>query len=361
MSKARPVLSFGTLTTPLAKAQTQAVIDRLQNEHPRLACQMTIVPAPSRSAALTREPFFAASAADVQYLEEQLVAKVFRFVVVRAGDLVLPLREGVTYAAVPARYTPFDAFLNRQGMILDDMPDQVVIGVMNLRTKIQMKALWPRLNFRIIPGGIDHALELFLRHCELDGLVVPAATAEHLGIQGIVSEIFYPEMMLPSSGQGILVVLGREDDHEGCKLLKSLHSEASFLEMEAEHAYMQRFASDQDLPVSVLAQVDRNRICITGAIASLHSTANQEVIEGKALHASQLGTELAEKLLLSGEAVIDLLEADFPDGLPEEFDADEAMADETVELFTGDHQLENSDFLPDEIPDEVPDDLPPRS
>jgi hydroxymethylbilane synthase len=356
MSKARPALSFGTLPTPLAKAQTQAVIDRLQDHHARLACQMTIVPSPPTSTAASSEPYFAATAAEVQYLEDQLLAKEFRFVVIRAADIVLPLREGVTYAAVPARDTPFDAFLNRQGLILDDMPDRVVIGVLNLRTKIQMKQLWPRFNFRLLQGGIDNALELFLRQCELDGLVVPAASAEHLGIQGIVSEIFYPEMMLPSSGQGILVVLRREEDHEGRKLLKIMHSEASFLEMEAEHAFMQRFASDQDLPVSVLAQVDRNRICVTGAIASLHTPANQETIEGKALHASQLGAELAEKLIMSGESVIDLLEADFPEGLPNEFELDDPDADETVDLLAEGELLEQNEAFPDEISD----DLPPR-
>jgi len=360
MAKARPVLSFGTLATSLAKAQTQAVIDRIQELHPRLTCQMMLVPSPFKSEEPSTEPYYAAASTDVLFLEEQLLAGEYRFVVVRAPDLVLPLREGVTYATVPSRDTPFDAFLNRQGMIPDDMPDNAVVGVLNLRTKAQMKQLWPRLDFRLLTGGIDLALERFLRHCELDGLVVPAACAEHLGIQGIVSEIFYPEMMLPSSGQGILVVLCREDDAEGRELLKDLHSEATYQEMEAEHAFMQRFATDQDLPVSVLAQVDRKHVCIKGAITSMRGTVNQETIEGSASHAKQLGTELAEKLLLNGEAFIDLLEADFPEGLPDDididdFDQDSAVRDDAVDLLVG----EDLEGVAESYQDEISDDLPP--
>ncbi len=314
--KARPVLSFGTLASPLAKAQTQAVIDRIQEVHPRFTCQMIITPSPVRPDENGQEPFLAASAAEVEHLEEQLLAEEFRFVVQRAADLVLPLREGVTYAGTPARSTPFDAFLNRQGLIADEMPDNAVVGVLNLRTKTQMVSLWPRLKIKILPGGLTGALEIFLRRCEVDGLVLPAAVAEHLGIQGIVTELFYPEMMLPSSGQGILVILGREEDKEGRDLLASIHSPATFQEMEAEHAFMQRFASDQDLPVSVLAQVDRKKILVTGAIASLRGTTNRDSAEGPTPNAGQIGADLAEKLLMNGDSVIDLLEADFPDGLP---------------------------------------------
>jgi len=346
MVKSRSVLSFGTLASPLAKAQTQAIISRLQRIHPRLTCQMTIVPSPLELEQHGGEPFLAASAAEVEFLEEQLLGNEFRFVVQRAPDLVLPLREGVTYAAIPARDTPFDAYLNRQGLIADEMPENSLVGVLNLRTKIQMKHLWPRLNFKVINGGLDRALEMFLRRCELDGLVVPAAAAEHLGIQGIVTEIFYPELMLPSSGQGILAILGRQDDQEGREILKHIHSDATFQEMEAEHSYMQRFTSDQDLPVSVLAQVERKKICVTGAIGSMHGSGNQATIEGAATRASQVGTELAEKLLLSGEAFIDLLEADFPDGVPGD-DLDEVMIDDPLA------------DLPDEIDDEIPDDRPP--
>ena len=57
--------------------------------------------------------------------------------------------------------------------------------------------------------------------------MVPAAVTEHLGIQGIVAEIFSPDFILPGPGQGILVVVGRADDQEARELLADLHSDAT--------------------------------------------------------------------------------------------------------------------------------------
>ncbi len=57
-----------------------------------------------------------------------------------------------------------------------------------------MAALWPNLDFEILHGGIDKAMETHMRKAEIDGLIIPAAVTEHLGIQGIVAEIFAPEI-----------------------------------------------------------------------------------------------------------------------------------------------------------------------
>jgi hydroxymethylbilane synthase len=215
------------------------------------------------------------------------------------------------------RDTPYDALLNRKGLIADDLPEGAKVGVLNLRSLAQMHSLWPRLKPELLSGGVDGALETLLRHSAIDALVIPAAAAEHLGIQSIVTEIFYPEMMLPSSGQGILMVLARKKDKDACELLEPLHSEATLQEMKAEHAFMQRFTSDQDLPVSALAQVDREQIQVTGVIASVRgSSLSWATQEGAASDAEAIGCRVAEKLLLESNVVIDLLEADFPDGVP---------------------------------------------
>jgi hydroxymethylbilane synthase len=347
MTRARPVLNFGTLAGSLAKAQTQSVIERLQQAQPRTTCQMTIVPSPVPAEATAGEPFLAAAAAEVEFLEERLLAGEFRLVVIRAADLVLPLRAGVVIAAVPPRDTPFDAFLNREGLICDDVPAGSRIGVLNLRAKVQIQALWPSLEVELLSGGLDAALQVLMRRRDIEGLILPAAATEHLGIQGIVSEIFYPEMMLPSGGQGLLAILAREDDREARDLLASIHSEASQREMEAEHAFLQRFASDQDLPVCVLARVERDHIEIAGAVCSLSSPeCNRTTRRGRAERAGELGVELAESILFSGQALIDLLEADFPDGLPADEDLEADDREVAVPL---DDLVDEDDVLPLEL------------
>ena len=320
------VVSFGCLNTQLAKDQTKVVMDHLQTLSPRLACRLQVIPSPVSSEIVEDEPFLAASAAEVEFLEDQLLAGDFRLAVVRAQDLVLPLRDGLVYAAIPPRDTPFDAFLTRQNTIIDDMADGSVIGVLNLRSRTQMQALWPDLEFRLLRGGVQASLEALLRRCELDGLVLPAAVAENLGLQGIVAEIFNPELILPSGGQGILVVLGHADDAEVRELLTPLHSDETQREMEAEHAFLQRFASDLELPLGVLARCIGGRLTVTGAVGSSDAaTVALQHREGPAEQATALGTALAEAILQSDEALIGLLEAEFPEGLPLDEDEDEPI------------------------------------
>ncbi len=327
------VLSFGCLNTQLAKDQTKAVLDRLQEASPRLVCRMQVVPSPVSPGGRADEAFFAASAAEVEFLEDQLLAGEFRLAVVRAQDLVLPLREGLAQVAIPPRDTPFDAFLTRQSTIIDDMPAGAGIGVLNFRSRTQMQALWPELDFQLLRGGVQNALEALLRRAELDGLVAPAAVAEHLGLQGVVAEIFNPELVLPSGGQGILVVLGRSDDGEVGELLAPIHSAATQSEMEAEHAFLQRFASDLELPVGVLARCDGTRLTVTGAVGTSDAAAAElQQREGPAEQAAQLGDELAASILQSGQTLIGLLEAEFPEGLPGDEDEEEAPEDPDVAL-----------------------------
>ncbi|MDY0109042.1 MAG: hypothetical protein RBT60_03845 [Candidatus Krumholzibacteria bacterium] len=327
------VISFGCLNTQLAKDQTKVVLDRLQEVSPRLAGRLEIVASPVLPEQLAASSFLVADAAEVEFIQTQLLSGAFRLAVLCAQDLTLPLCDGVRIVAVPPRDTPFDAFLTRQSLIIDDMPEGSVIGVLNLRSRTQMQALWPGLVFRQLRGGMQSALEALLRRCELDGLVAPAAVVEHLGLQGIVAEIFNPELILPSGGQGILAVLGRADDSEIAALLAPLHSEPTERELAAEFAFLQRFARDLELPVGVLARCTDDGLTVSSAVGSdAGALASLQQREGPAEQAAVLGIELAEAILAHDDALIGLLEADFPEGLPADDDEQDQDQDQDPDL-----------------------------
>lgn len=339
------VVSFGCLNTQLAKDQTQVVLDRLQAVSPRLTGRVQIVPSPCTPAQLADESFLAASAEEVEFLARELLRGEFRLAVIAAQDLVLPLLDGLEIVAIPRRDTPFDAFLTRQSVIIDDMVDGSVIGVLNLRSRVQMQALWPQLQFRQLRGGMHGALEALLRRCDLDGLCAPAAAVEHLGLQSIVAEIFSPELILPSGGQGILVVVGRADDADARELMAPLHCQATQQEFAAEHAFLHRFASDLELPVGVLARCTGGRVLVTGSVGSSHhAAAALRQREGDEEDAATLGAKLAEDLLHHDEALIGLLEAEFPEGLPGDEDEVDTDVDPDLAVLREFPELDDRDL-----------------
>ena len=319
------VISFGSLASPLARNQTQTVIDRIQDSQPRLTCQLNIWDSPTTAAEKVNEPFVAASRGEMEFLEQQILREQARLVVVEAADMVLPLPEGLAVICVPDRATPFDAYLNRQGLIMDEMEPGSCVGVLSIRSRAQMRSLWPDISFRILRGGVDRAMETHLKKSEIDGLVLPAAVTEHLGIQGIVAEIFAPEFILPGPGQGTLVILGRSNDQEARELLSDIHSPDTAVELESEHSFCRRMISDQDLPVGALARVIGREVAITGTTGP---GTKRIVVNGPTGEAEAVGSGLADQILSRGESFADLLEADFPDGLPEDSDEDVSLLEE---------------------------------
>jgi len=338
-------LSFATLNSPLARNQAQAVIDRLQQRARGLACELDLLESPQPEAERARETFVALSRAEVAFLVQALNEGRTRLLVLEAADL---LGAGLTEAnvvCVPDRAAPFDAFLNRGGLIMDEMAAGARIGVLSQRVRAQLAALWPDLRFRVLHGGVDRAMETHLRRSEIDGLVLPASATEHLGIQGIVAEIFAPEFVLPGPGQGTLVVLARDDDEAARVLLAPLHSEDSAVELAAEAAFHRRMLPDQDLPVAALASVDADGLAIMGATGAGRQRIS---VSGTPAEAEAVGDGLAMQILGRSDTFADLLEADYQEGHAGQADEDAALLDE-IAADEGeaayDHELDDLDDL----------------
>jgi hydroxymethylbilane synthase len=327
------VLSFASLATPLARSQTQSVIDQIQDYLPRVTCQLNVLPSPVPDTTKNSEVFGAVSRDEVQYLAGVLLQDQARLCVIAAADLTAPLPDELVIVCVPDRALPFDAYLNREGLIMDEMEPGSRVGVMSLRSRSQMSALWPDLKFEILRGGVDRAMETHMHESLIDGLVIPAAATEHLGIQGIVAEIFAPEFILPSPRQGILAIVGRAGDHEVRELLAELHSADTAVELATEQAFCSRMISDQDLPVGALAKVEADEVSIVGATGA---GTDRIVVNGGVAEATAVGAGLAQQILSSGESLADLLEAEFPDGLPDDPD-DPAATDEDAEILSEPH------------------------
>lgn len=320
-----PVLIFGSLSSSLVRNQTQSFIDLVHREVSRLSCQLTILPSPQPTEDKDNQVFTAVSAAEVEYLASLIRNKEIHAAVMEVADLPLNPPEGLDILCAPPRFTPFDAYLNRLGSIMDEMDPGSTVGVLSNRSKFQMQHLWPDINFQIMHGGVDKAMETHMRHSEIDGLVLPAAATEHLGIQGIVAEIYEPGFILPGPGQGSLVVMGRSNDYETHKNLAPLHCSATLVEIQAEIAFRRHMISDQDLPVGVLARVTGDEVVIEGATGACR---NRVLVNGPLDQYDEVGAGLAMQIMSTGEALADLLEAEFPDGLPpedEEFDPDASL------------------------------------
>jgi hydroxymethylbilane synthase len=350
--------TLGTLDGRLNRAQTRGVIERLQKRHPQAIFDMVTVTDPESNRASAESIYSAHSPAEVQLLMQRLLNGEFQLLDLSAEDLPLPLPDGLVLAAVPDRDRPYDALLNKEGHIADELPDGSVIGVLSRRSQAQIASLWPALKTRLLAGGAVEALDTYLQGTAVDGLVLPAAVAERLGVQDLVTEIFFPELMLPGAGQGLIALLARAGDTEAAEMAAAVESLQSRYELLGELYFRERICAGQDCPLGVLAQATGEALIITGAVGSPKGDSmNQAVVKGKGSDAQGLGTRLAEQLLLSASSLMDLLEADFPEGLPLDIDDELGPEDEGYEEpdgFSEDRTVDYNDL------DDLDDFEPPR-
>ncbi len=334
-----PSLVFGSPDTPLARSQSQALVERITQVLPRVQCRIEWFESADHD--VQEEPFLACDRSGFADLAGLILTGEVRAAVMQAYDLPVPLPEGMAIHCVPDRAIPFDALLNRQGLIMDELDAGSRIGVLCLRARTQLQCQWPQLDFQILPGGVDRAMETHLRKSEIDGLVLPASVTEILGIQGIVSEIFTPEFILPAAGQGTIAIVGSEADADLSGWLAPLHSRASARELQAERAFRRRMVSDMDLPIGVLAHSETGGLAITGTTGC---GTNRITVHGAHQEAEAIGGGLAQQLLTRPEAFVELLEADFPQGLPEE-DEDEEEGMEILEDLVIAEEEDDSDLI----------------
>ncbi|MBC8425599.1 hypothetical protein H8E07_15905 [bacterium] len=317
--KSTGTFTLGTLDGRLNRAQTQIVIEKLHRAHPKAIFDMVTVSESSLHRDRDAELYSSHAPAEVAFLQQQLLEGKYQMLDLCAEDLKLPLPDGLVVAAVLSRDTPYDALLHKEGVIADDLPEGTVVGVLSYRSQAQICTLWPQLKPVLLRGGTVAALNRFVQQDEVECLVIPAAVGERLGVQDMVSEIFFPEMMLPGAGQGLIALLAREDDAQTIAMAEAVDSAPSRQEMIGELAFRERICSDRDCPVGVLAQANDGNLIITGAVGSRSGAApTQAVVKGDAEAARDLGTRLAEELLQNTSSLIALVEADFPDGLPDE-------------------------------------------
>lgn len=330
--KSEATFTLGTLDGRLNRALTRLAITQLQSKHPGAIFDMVTVTDPKSNRRSNSELFNVASPPEIDILIERLQQGEYQLLAVAAEDLCHTLPKDIEIAAVLPRSTPYDALLHKNGIIADDMPESSRIGVLSVRSMAQIAALWPSHTPKLVYGGTVAALDAYLQNDEVDALVIPAAAAELLEIQDLVSEIFFPEMMLPGAGQGTVALLCRLGDTTALEMTQSVHSNSSSFEMLGELAFRERICADQDCPVGVLAQATDGQVVITGAIGSPSGDSqDQAIVRGPGPDAITLGQSLAERLLLSTTSLVDLLEADFPDGLPMDDDDDSSELDSEEE------------------------------
>jgi hydroxymethylbilane synthase len=238
----------------------------------------------------------------VSGLRERLLAGEVDIAVHSLKDLPTADAAGLVLAAVPSRDDPRDALVTADGAKLADLPAGARIGTGSARRAAQLRLLRPDITPVPVRGNADTRLNK-VTSGELHAVVLGYAGLTRISRQDSVAQIFEPDEMLPSPGQGALAVECRIGSASLRDLLAATDDPSSRAACSAERSLLATLQGGCSAPVGAYA----THVPGTGTVelrAAVFDPAGGGAVRAAgtspAAGAAELGHQIAEELLRRG-------------------------------------------------------------
>ncbi len=238
--------------------------------------------------------------ARIAVLMNGLVENDYDALVLDAAAMPPRLPSGIVIGAITPRFTPCDAVICSDEIILDELAKNAVLAANGARREAQMLYYRPDLKIVHATGSVDSLIQK-VNGANIDAAVVAAADMERLGRQEIVVELLTNSVCVPAAGQGALAVLVRTGEDPYIECLRSINDAVSYRELNAEWAFLDRLGLNGSDPVGVLAASGGNVLEIEGVLAYPDGREKIHlVVKGSPGQETDLGRTLAEEILEAG-------------------------------------------------------------
>ncbi|MBA2560551.1 MAG: hydroxymethylbilane synthase [Propionibacteriales bacterium] len=297
------VLRIGTRRSTLARAQSEAVADRLRRV---LGVTVELVPVLSdgdkNDAPLVE---IGGQGVFVGAVRDRLAAGQVDLVVHSLKDLPTADDDRVILAAVPRRGDPRDALVARAGLTLGELPAGSTVGTGSPRRAAQLRALGLGVEVVEIRGNVDTRLAKVASGA-LDAVLLARAGLVRLGREDEITENLDPIQMLPAPGQGALAVeVAATAAALGDDLRTALDDPDSRAAVTAERSLLRTLQAGCLAPIGALADVgegdDGPEMYLRAVVAAVDGSHLVRLsAAGEPEQADALGRMLAADLLAEG-------------------------------------------------------------
>ncbi|MCL7404243.1 MAG: hydroxymethylbilane synthase [Thaumarchaeota archaeon] len=254
-------LRVGTRGSKLSLIQTMEVTDKLKTLFPELEYEIKIIK--TRGDIDLETPLYMIPEKGIfeKEIDQALIRGEIDFAVHSMKDYPTKLPSELVIAAVPERRSPYDVFISRDGLSLDDLPRISKVGTSSLRREAFIK--YVRSDLEVIPirGNVETRIQKMLRG-DVDALILAEAGLERIG-GNIRYEKLPIEDFTPPAGQGALAVVARKDNHELIKILENVNHYESWVETMIERGIISLLNVGCKTPIGVYVEMDSGELNIT--------------------------------------------------------------------------------------------------
>lgn len=282
-------IKIGSRNSLLALSQTQIIVDALVKAHPGLEIEVVGITTTGDKILDRTLDQVGGKGLFVKELDRALLDGEVDLCVHSLKDLPMEVHPKLPILAISHREDPRDVLVLPQGH--SGVPSH--IGCASKRRRLMLPLLFPQAKLSPIRGNIITRLEK-LEEGVVDALVLAAAGLKRIGLEERIHRYFSIEEILPSAGQGALVIQGREDFPK--ELLNAVHCEETALCCSVERSFTASLMGGCTSPVAAYAFVEEDTLYVEGFYEE-HGRSLRKKICGPRKEADQLGSRLAKQIL----------------------------------------------------------------
>ncbi|MDR2944450.1 MAG: hydroxymethylbilane synthase [Methanosarcinales archaeon] len=246
----------------------------------------------------------------VRELDDAMIAEGIELTVHSMKDLPTVRPPELITAAVLPRDSPYDVLLTKDGLTIDELPKNAVIGTSSMRRRAQLLRCRPDLMIEDLRGNIDTRLRK-LEEGQYDGIILAEAGLERMGWTDRVRTRLDIDAFTPSPNQGTVAVVALAGT-PAVEAAALLNDENSQIETKIERLVVKELEGGCTTPIGAYAKFEQNgkNIRVRAEVLSCDGTKSIKIDEKISAEnweeeAEKLGRELADSggKLLAEEAI----------------------------------------------------------
>ena len=293
-------LIVGSRRSKLALTQSQQIIDKLKFIDPSLDIEIKEIVTKGDKIVDKQLSKVGGKGLFVKEIQNELFNKEIDMAIHSLKDVPSMIPDGLTLGCIPDREIPFDAYIAKNHIPLQELSEGSIVGTSSLRRGAQILSKYPHLKIKWIRGNIDTRLKK-LETEDYDAIILAAAGLKRMGwSDNIVTTYLDRDILLPAIGQGALGIECRSDDKELLDLLSKVHNHDVVQCVTAERTFLSEMDGSCQVPIGGYATIAQdNQIEFTGLIMSPdgkeryeHTTLGSDPV--------QLGIEVSQVLKKQG-------------------------------------------------------------
>lgn len=262
-------LIVGSRRSKLALTQSQQFIDKLKFIDPSLDIEIKEIVTKGDKIVDKQLSKVGGKGLFVKEIQNELFNKEIDMAIHSLKDVPSMIPDGLTLGCIPDREIPFDAYIAKNHIPLQELSEGNIVGTSSLRRGAQILSKYPHLKIKWIRGNIDTRLKK-LETEDYDAIILAAAGLKRMGwSDNIVTTYLDRDILLPAIGQGALGIECRSDDKELLDLLSKVHNHDVAQCVTAERTFLSEMDGSCQVPIGGYATIAQdNQIEFTGLIMS---------------------------------------------------------------------------------------------